>query len=229
MGDRDFSKFFHEYEALVATAEQAFDRVKREYAAEVACRQGCSDCCHALFDLSLIEAMYVNHHFNRLCTGDTRDQILEKANRADRKIYRIKKSAFDELQKGKDEVDILGAMSMERVRCPLLNDSELCDLYDFRPITCRLYGIPTSNADVSHTCGKTGFVQGRPYPTVKLDMIHQRLYDLSTQLVASIPTRFVKMADMLVPLSMSLLTVYDDEYLGISSPNPVEDDKEKQP
>ena len=36
------------------------------------------------------------------------------------------------------------------------------------------------------------------------------------------------MADMLVPLSMALFTVYDDEYLGISTKGPDEAVKDDQ-
>ncbi len=218
MADLDFTTFFKQYEALVRTVEQAFERVKVDFPQEVTCQRGCSDCCHALFDLTVIEALYINHHFNRVFDGPARERLLEKANRADRKIYKIKKSAYDDLQKGKTEIEILGSIAMERVRCPLLDESDTCELYDFRPITCRLYGIPTASDEVSHTCGKSGFVQGKPYPTVKLDQIHQRLYQMSADLVASIPTRFSKMADILVPLSMVLQTIYDEEYLGICAP-----------
>ena len=105
---------------------------------------------------------------------------------------------------------------MERVRCPLLDEKKRCELYAFRPITCRLYGIPTSIAGKGHTCGLSGFKEGLAYPTVKLEKIQQRLYDLSSELVDSILSRHVKMAEILVPLSMALLTDYDENYLGIS-------------
>jgi hypothetical protein len=71
---------------------------------------------------------------------------------------------------------------------------------------------------MSHTCGKTGFEEGKSYPTVYLEKIQQQLDQISRELAQSLETRYTGMAEMLVPLSMALLTVYDEEYLGISSP-----------
>ena len=33
-----------------------------------------------------------------------------------------------------------------KCRCPLLGDDDRCLLYQARPITCRLYGVPTAIA-----------------------------------------------------------------------------------
>ncbi|MBW2598144.1 MAG: YkgJ family cysteine cluster protein, partial [Deltaproteobacteria bacterium] len=133
--------------------------------------------------------------------------------------------AYKSKTAGKDETEILMDIAAERVRCPLLNDDEMCDLYEYRPITCRLYGIPTSIGGRSHTCGKSGFVEGKPYPAVNLDVIHQRLYDISNELVRDIKTKYIKMADMLLPISMAILTDFDEEYLGVASPNNAEEKK----
>ena len=43
---------------LLPTA--AFDRVRKTHAECVKCSEGCADCCHAVFDLTLIEALYLN-------------------------------------------------------------------------------------------------------------------------------------------------------------------------
>jgi len=118
-------------------------------------------------------------------------------------------------------------MAEERVRCPLLNDDDMCDLYEYRPITCRLYGIPISIGGASHTCGLSAFAEGKQYPTVNLEKIQNKLYEISVELVKEIKSRHVKLADVIVPLSMALLTIYDEEYLGIGDINKG-DTKDKQ-
>lgn len=218
MGKLNFDQYFEKYQELVKKAEAAFNAVEEQHGDEVKCKKGCSDCCHALFDLTLIEALYVNHQFLEKFADKERVAILEKANRADRKIYKLKRDAFRALERGKNEVDILGQMAGERVRCPLLNEDNLCDLYEHRPITCRLYGIPTASNGMSHTCGLSGFSEGKPYPTVNLDIIHQTLYAISAELVEALKTKYIKMAEMLVPVSMALLTEYNEEYLGLKDP-----------
>lgn len=209
----DFSPYFAKYEALVHMVDGIVDRVKQAYPDCVRCQKGCTDCCYALFDLTLVEAIYLNHKFHERFGEDA--ERKEKANRADRQIHKLKKQASrDYSDKGKNEVAILQEMGLERVRCPLLKDDDLCDLYEYRPITCRLYGIPIAIQGMAHTCGKSGFDPGKKYPTVNMDKIYNQLYTISAELVADIKTPYVKMYDMLVPVSMAIITDYDDEFFG---------------
>ncbi len=211
----NFTPFFKEYEALLTLADVTFERVKEAFPDSVTCKIKCADCCHAVFDIALIEALYINHHFNQTMGQNEKASILEKANRADRKAHRLKKKAYKEINEGKEEIEVLVEMAHERIRCPLLNLDDGCDLYSHRPITCRFYGLPTAIGGHGHTCGLSGFVEGKSYPTVNLDKIQKKLFDISDNLVKEIKSRFVKMGDMLFPLSMALLTEYDAEYLGV--------------
>jgi len=171
----DFKPFFKKYEELVAAADHVFNQVKKEFPSCVKCESGCSDCCHALFDLTLVEALYINHKFNEKFGNlpEEKKALIDKANTADRTVYRIKRAAYKDLESGKSEQNILQDLAAERVRCPLLNAEDRCDLYENRPITCRFYGIPTAIGGKGHTCGKSNFKQGEHYPTVNLDVIHE--------------------------------------------------------
>ncbi len=211
----DYSPILKKYEKIVDLVDSAFERVKKQNGDLVKCKSGCSDCCHALFDLTLVEAIYINHHFLELFKDQKREEIIERANSADRKIYKIKRQAYKEIEKGQNEVKILADIGAERVRCPLLNKEDRCELYQYRPITCRVYGIPTAIQGMSHTCGKSGFVEGGKYSTISMDKLYQNLYELSEEFVAIIQSKHLKMADILVPVSMALITDYDDEYLGV--------------
>ncbi len=220
----DFSSFFRKYEEISRAADSVFDRVKKDYPDDVTCKIECSDCCHALFDISLIEALYINHHFNKAFVGAERDRLIEQANRADRQVYKLKRNIHRELGHGRSEIEILNEMAGKKIRCSLLNEKDRCDLYAYRPITCRLYGIPTSIHGKGYTCGLSGFTKGQSYQTVKLDAIHRRLFEISTELVQAINSRYAKLADLLVPISMALLTDYDEAYLGIATEDRSETD-----
>ena len=222
----DLTSYFEKYEALVAQAEGVFDRVKTAHTDCVKCEEKCADCCFALFDLTLIEALYIHHKFNEKYQGSEKAELLEKSNRADRRIYKIKRRAYNDLQAGKNEGEILAAMALERVRCPLLNEKELCDLYEYRPITCRFYGIPTAIGGAGHTCGKSGFKQGEKYPTVNLDAVHSQLQQISAELLRDIQSKNIKLADLLVPLSSAVILDFDDVFLGIAE-EPVEEISDK--
>ncbi len=211
----EIEAFFKRYEALVEKVEAAFSRMKASYPNEIACKQGCSDCCHALFDLTLIEAMYLNNRFNRVYGDGKGAQIMDKADTADRRIHKIKRAAFKASQAGKDDETILREIALERIECPLLNQEQMCSLYDFRPIACRSYGIPTAFGGKGHTCGISGFKEGERYPTLNQDIIHDQLLALSEELIVFLKSKNSRMGDMLVPVSMALLTEYDAKYLGL--------------
>jgi len=211
----DFKKHFVKYEAVVSMIDKIFQRVKKEYPKEVFCREKCSDCCYALFDLTIIEAIYLNHKFNEKFSGEEKKKIIENASKTDRAIVKLKRDAYREFEKNKNEVDILAKMGRERVRCPLLGSDNLCMMYESRPITCRIYGIPTSSSGMSHICGRTNFEEGKKYPTLNMDKIYTELQLLSAELTESIKSKNIKMCEMLIPVSMALITDFNEEYLGV--------------
>ncbi|MEW6077545.1 MAG: YkgJ family cysteine cluster protein [Thermodesulfobacteriota bacterium] len=222
--DFDLTPYFKKYEALAKQADQIFDRVKNEYPACVNCKKGCTDCCYALFDLTLVEALYINHHFKKTFGADA--ELMEKANKADRAIFRLKKRAYrDVKENNKDEVAVLYELGRERIRCPFLNERELCALYEHRPITCRLYGIPTAIQGMGHTCGKSGFNEGEKYPMVNMDRIFDQLKAISSEIVADIKTPHTRLDELLVPLSMAILTDYDDVFFGFAEEKEKEEEK----
>lgn len=212
----DLTPFFERYEQHAREADALFERIRSEYPELVVCREQCSSCCHALFDLSLVEALYLNAKFSeRFPAGMEKTAILDQADESDRKAARIKRRVFKESKEGRDSNVILKEVAAEAVRCPLLGKDDRCLMYDVRPITCRLYGVPTAIGGKSHTCGKTGFEQGKAYPTVALDKMQHRLSALSEELAGVIGTAYKELASMYVPVSSALITVYDASYLGI--------------
>lgn len=223
----EFEIFFKKYETLVRASDKIFEQVKKDYPECVKCVEGCSDCCHALFDIGLVEAIYINHKFREKYQGPQLEAFLEKFNKIDRQIYKLKKKAYKDRKDGKNEDQILKEMAEIRVRCPLLNDSDRCDLYEYRPITCRVYGIPTAIGGHGHTCGLSGFKEGKNYPTANMDVFHKAMLKISQELVASIGTKYYGLPEILVPLSTALLTVYDEEYLGVSEDKDADSEKKR--
>lgn len=213
--ERRFEETFSHYEKLTEAADRVFEKVKAEFPKEMTCKIGCSDCCHALFDISLVEALYLNHHFNQMFDGEEKAALLEKANRADRTAYKIKRDARRRLEKGSAEEDIIVSLSAERIRCPLLNRENRCSMYENRPITCRLYGVPTEIGGLSHSCGRTGFIKGKTYPTIHMDKMNQRLFALAMALVKDVGSKYTQLSELVMPVSAALLTDFNNEFLGI--------------
>lgn len=210
----DLRPFFLEYEALVAQVDAAVQSVAQQFASEVTCHRGCSDCCHALFDVSLVEAMYLNLRFLEL-PESRRTEVMIEADKADRKTQIVKKQAFRDFSSN-PQVDILTRAAKERIRCPLLDSEDACSLYAWRPLTCRIYGIPMEIGGKSHTCGLSGFEPGQAYPSLKVERIQDRLVALSNRMLMAIGSQYQDFQFMHVPVSTALLTVYSDDFFGVT-------------
>jgi len=217
--DVDLSDIFAKYEALRAEVDAVFNKVKSVCPHEVRCAEECSDCCHAPFDVTLVEALYINTIFNeRFAKGDGRYRLTTAANEADREHYRLKHKAWKAHKAGIADEAIIEDMAKERIRCALLAENNLCELYDARPITCRLYGVPLDVNGALKVCGKSGFTPGGKYPAVKIAKIQDRLFAMSHEIAERVGGRYDYLAEMLVPVSMAMLTKYDDVFFGLVEP-----------
>ncbi len=212
----DFPKTFEKYQQLVAEVDRGVEAIKTRFPSEVRCVQTCCDCCYAIFDLSLIEAVFLNYRFYEKTEKDQQPVILDRAERANRQAYRLKRRLQKLIDRASgEEGEVLATLSRERIQCPLLNQDRLCDLYEHRPITCRVYGVPTATEGKGHTCGLSGFQEGGVYPTIYLDRINRRLMELSREMLEEIGGASPMLDRQLVPLSAALLTDYDEGYFGI--------------
>jgi Fe-S-cluster containining protein len=167
------------YELMVDQADRAFQKMKEEHGPSMACELHCSECCHAVFGLFLIEAANLKQQFDQLDTQKKKDVFL-RCNETERGLKRLEKKL--ELY-GEDPEMQASILAKERIRCPLLEDNHECLLYDHRPITCRVYGIPTKIRGKTRACGKTKFEQGLSYPVFDLDGVYRNLYALSKELL----------------------------------------------
>lgn len=163
--------FFNKLNKVYEEADNAFRAIFNRHRSEVKCKKGCYDCCYAVFDVSLIEGLFIRHLFE-LSHKKIKKQIRKNAQRTIKEY----EGAYISLQnEGTDP-------SMLRIKCPLLSADYECLLYKARPINCRTYGVPTMFKGSSHVCFKSGFKMGQSYTTLNLEAIHNRLMQLSLEL-----------------------------------------------
>ncbi|MCP4667092.1 MAG: hypothetical protein GY849_12080 [Deltaproteobacteria bacterium] len=168
---------FRSYELLVDKADAAFRQVEEDHGPCIMCERQCSDCCHAVFGLFLIEAAYLKQHFDQL-EGPEIQEAISRSNDTERALKRLE----IKLQAHEDDPKMQGyVMASERIRCPLLDENQECILYPYRPITCRVYGIPTKIQGKARVCGKAGFKNGESYPAFDLDAAYADLFGLSKE------------------------------------------------
>ena len=202
----DFSYLFEPYDNLVSKADQAFERMAGEFEECIKCERHCCDCCHAVFGLFLIEAVFLKHDFDQL-GKEERDAALKRGTEAEKEFEKLERM----LKEFENDPQMRAySMARARIRCPLLNDDNECILYPYRPITCRVYGIPTMVQGSPRVCGKSGFKKELSYPTFNLDGVHRELYQLSTELFEKTENKDAEKASLLLSVSKVIKTPVEE-------------------
>ena len=162
-GPRMFSRLKELYQFVDNTVEE----ITKQFPDQVRCKPGCADCCHAVFDISFIEAAYLARFLKS--HEDIRQSQQQRGQSA--------AVAFEKLLK--EDADLAKA----RIRCPLLGEDNLCLGHNVRPINCRTYGTPTVIDGKAHVCGVSEFDNKKSYPTIDLEPLQKSLYNYSVELV----------------------------------------------
>jgi Fe-S-cluster containining protein len=93
----------------------------------VACRRGCCECCRGPFEITMLDAL-------RLEAG-----LRELARTDGWRAQRVKARA---------EACLAGEAGSEDRMCPALDpETGECDLYEARPVTCRVFGPATRTVE----------------------------------------------------------------------------------
>jgi len=197
---------FQSYELLADKAEAAFQGMQKEHGSCIKCEPRCSDCCHAVFGLFLIEAGYLKEQFDKLSDEEKR-AALSRCEQAEKSLERLQNML--QAHEGDPQMQAY-IMSRERIPCPLLNEHQECILYLHRPITCRVYGIPTKVQGKGRVCWKAEFKKEERYPVFDLDGAYRELYVLSTELLKGVGEDNPEKASLLISVSKAITTNLED-------------------
>jgi Fe-S-cluster containining protein len=131
---------------LVRIVDAALDDATRRAGEWLVCRLGCTQCCYGAFAISRLDALRLQAGMETL-RGDDPDLAAEIERRA-RAWVAEHGPGFP----GDAETGRLGDSQQERERfeefaaeaaCPALDPATgRCDLYSWRPMTCRVFGPP---------------------------------------------------------------------------------------
>jgi len=136
------------YRILLEEIDGWFDRcVERTGPELIACRKGCSACCRGLFDITLLDARLLREGFNTLAP-QVRADVLKKARpRLAELAARWPGFGPPFLLNRLPEEEWSDMPEDDMTPCPLLDAEGRCLVYAWRPMTCRLHGLP--NIDLS--------------------------------------------------------------------------------
>jgi len=136
---------------LVQIMDAALTDAARRAGAWLACRRGCTQCCHGAFAINALDAARLSAGMQTL-----RAQNPEKA-RAVTERAQAWIAEYGPAFPGDATTGLLGTSEEEQVRfeefaneaaCPALDPATgLCDVYEWRPMTCRVFGPPVRMGD----------------------------------------------------------------------------------
>jgi Fe-S-cluster containining protein len=131
------------YGLLLSEVDGWFRRCFQHYPDLIACRNGCSHCCRGLFDITLLDAFYLKRGFDALPVPD-KCRLTQAANLRLKPLSQVNQAFVAPwLLNGIPEDDWEKLMPEEdETPCLLLSEDGGCMLYEHRPMTCRLNGIP---------------------------------------------------------------------------------------
>jgi Fe-S-cluster containining protein len=158
---------FSRLKDLYQFVDNTVEEIKNQHPEQIRCKPGCADCCHAVFDISFIEAAYLADFLS-----NHKDLVKSQQEHAQKAAV-----AFETLLK--EDADLAKA----RIRCPLLGEDDLCLGHEVRPVNCRTYGTPTVINGEAHVCGTSEFDNNKQYPTIDLEPLQKSLCEYSAQLV----------------------------------------------
>jgi Fe-S-cluster containining protein len=112
----------------------------------LACRRGCTECCHGPFPINRLDQWRLGHGLQRLRESDpARAAAVRARAQAARTVLRNSfpgDAASGRLSDDEAEQDAFFTRHAS-MPCPALDPaSGACDLYADRPVSCRTYGLP---------------------------------------------------------------------------------------
>jgi len=200
------------YLELVASADRMFEAVRRDHGHLMGCKAGCDDCCSVYYELSLVEAFVLQGMCGEVVPRATARRVLRRAETVEPLFRQAKESLQALPPEFRGEESLQEAAAKIRLQCPL-NEEGGCVLYEYRPITCRLYGVPQKIGNRVVSCPQSGFLKGERYTTVDVDEIQARLFEYSAEfLLDMIGARPSTPPGPLFFLATALRTRFDKDF-----------------
>lgn len=137
-----------EWQSLISRFDRWFEATAERFPGVIPCRAGCSACCHGPFDISAADVLLLQEGLATLPPA-LRTDVARRGQALLRRMQQLAPSwhtPFDIASLGDEQFDALSeALAAEP--CPLLSQDGRCLVYDYRPLVCRMIGLPLLTAD----------------------------------------------------------------------------------
>jgi Fe-S-cluster containining protein len=133
-------------DALVQIVDAALAAAVERSGQHLACRPGCSQCCHGVFEISALDAARLREGL-AVADPDVRERVIARVQAARQKLgpFYPGDTATGVLTGSEEEIELFEEWAHAEA-CPVLDPvTQTCDLYAHRPILCRTFGPPIRN------------------------------------------------------------------------------------
>src|SRR5581483_4894879 len=131
---------------LIQIVDAAFADSARRSGDWLVCRAGCTQCCHGVFEITLLDAARLQAGWKELRERDPRraDRVFRRAKQAvERHAAEFPGDAESGILHEDEESEQRFEAYANDEPCPALDpETGTCDLYAARPVTCRVFGPP---------------------------------------------------------------------------------------
>lgn len=141
---------------LVQIVDSALRDVARRSGNWLACRPGCTQCCIGVFAINQLDALRLQHGLKTL-ESSAPERAAAIRQRARESVARLTAEFPGDahtglLDEGEDAAQRFEDFGNEEP-CPVLDpETGLCELYESRPMTCRVFGPPLRSEDGLGVC-----------------------------------------------------------------------------
>ncbi|MBS1803821.1 MAG: YkgJ family cysteine cluster protein [Acidobacteria bacterium] len=172
---------------LIQIMDASLADATRRSGSWLACRPGCTQCCHGAFSINALDAARLHSGMTVL---DASDPEVAQAIRSRARAWLAQYApGFP----GDIETGILGESEEDQARfgdfandapCPALNsETGICDVYAWRPMTCRIFGPPVRvDKGEALACCELCFIGATDDETAACEMLPP--HELEEQLLA---------------------------------------------
>lgn len=136
------NELLQRYHALLGTLDLWFATKQAQLPNAIVCGDGCSGCCRGLFDISLLDARLLRVGFDQL-PAVIRAAVVAKAEARRAELQERWPDFTSPYLLNHMDDDVWTEMPEDDLTpCLLLDPAGRCLVYEYRPMTCRLHGLP---------------------------------------------------------------------------------------
>ncbi len=150
------SDFLRRDRELVQIVDSAFADAAHRSGEWLVCHPGCAQCCIGVFPVNALDAVRLREGLKKLekLAPERAARVRERAQGA---VFRLSKDfpgdPITGLLHESDEAARRFANFANHEPCPVLDpDTGLCELYESRPMTCRVFGPPLRSEEGLGVC-----------------------------------------------------------------------------